>query len=190
MFNSTSRECTSTKCQRRRRKTRYQSTACPINNTPNVDGIVWLIAMILKAQSLDMERLSCLIDVDSLAATAQCVNVACVDDISVIDFEAYGATAVRSLASYAIEKYQLRSVVSSCRRRKSSHSRRMTAHVPPQRRSMLQLYDALRVNCMTFHRATTIRTQSRPAFVSFFSSVISQAAIPPLSCLTVPDFTS
>lgn len=191
MFNSTSRECTTTKCQRRRRKTHYQLlTECPINNIPNVDGTVWLIAMIQKAQSLDIERLSCLIDVDSLAVTAQCVNVACVDDISAIDFEAYAATAVRSLASYAIKKHQFCSVILSCRRRKFCHSRRMTARVSPQRRSMLQLYDALQANCMTFHHATKIRTQSRPAFVSFFPSVISQAAIPPLSCLSFPAFTS
>ena len=74
----------------------------PVNNIPNVDGTIWLIAMIQEAQRLDMERLSCLIDVDSVAATGQRVNVACVDDMFAVDFEAYGATAVELLASYTI----------------------------------------------------------------------------------------
>lgn len=83
----------------------------PINNIPNVDGTVWLIAMIQEAQSLDMERLSCLIDVDFLAATAQRVNVACVDCMSAIDFKAYRATTVDFLASHTIQKYRFSFIV-------------------------------------------------------------------------------
>lgn len=78
----------------------------PVNNIPNVDGTIWLIAMIQEAQRLDMQRLSCLIDVDSVAATGQRVNVPCGGDLLAIDFEVYVATAVRLLASCTIRRYR------------------------------------------------------------------------------------
>jgi hypothetical protein len=83
----------------------------PDNNIPNVDGTVWLIAMIQEAQRLDMERLSCLIDVNPVAATGQHVNVPCGGDLFAIDLEVYIATAVRLLASYTIKMYRFRFVV-------------------------------------------------------------------------------
>lgn len=78
----------------------------PVNNIPNVDGTVWLIAMIQKAQRLDMKHLSCLIDINSVAATGQHVNVPCGDDLLAIDLEVYIATAVRLSASYTIKTYR------------------------------------------------------------------------------------
>jgi hypothetical protein len=38
--------------------------------------------------------------------------------------------------------------------------------------------------------AIIVFAYSRPAFVNFFSSIVSQAAMPPLRCLSFPAFTS
>ena len=79
----------------------------PVNSIPDVDGTIWLIAMIQEAQGLDVDSFSSHIDPDSTAASGQHINVPCGEHEFAIDFEYYGATAVSLLAGYTMRKTSL-----------------------------------------------------------------------------------